>query len=200
VARPRKEPLEKMRLKILNAARQVMIQKGYQDFRMHDVAAVANLASGTLYLYFKDKVELFAWVFIDLLDQLDKNMAEASKITDGLAALKKMAYEGLAFIDRHQNFLFQFTGEHPALLESEAGIKLRDRFIKHLKTLGQAIDRAVKGKQLRACNREFASLYFSFLLRIFMIDKILHRRKDPLVGKAEDLIDLFLNGLGRKTE
>lgn len=198
MARPRKESPEAMRSRILDAARHVLVQKGYQDFRISEVAQTAGLASGTLYLYFKDKVALYGGVFMDLLDQLDTRVANILEHQKGLKALKEMAHDGLSFIEHYRDFLFQFTGEHPALSESKVGLALQARFVKHLKLLGKVIRQAVKDGHLRPCNPEFAAIYFSFLFRMFMIDKIIHKRTWHLNNKTDEFIQLFLNGLGRR--
>lgn len=87
MSRPRTETPEVRRRKILDATREILIEKGYQDFRMSDVAQHAHIAAGTLYLYFKDKIDVFAWVFIDLLDRLDARMNQAARGMKGLKAV-----------------------------------------------------------------------------------------------------------------
>ncbi len=198
MARPRKEPLEVMRSKILDAARHVLLQKGYQDFRISDVAERAGLASGTLYLYFKDKIALYGGVFLDLLDRLDQRFLKILEEESGLKALRSMAHEGLSFIDENEDFLFQFTGEHPALMQTEFGQILQKRFLSHLQIISRAIKQAVQDGCIRPCNLEFASIHFSFLYRMFMIDKIVNQKKSLLSRKTDEFINLFLYGLGQE--
>ncbi len=90
-----------MRSKILESARDTMIRMGYQDFHMGDVAKKAGLASGTLYLYFKDIVSLFAGVFMDLLDQLDGRLLKIIQKKSGLDSLGEMAEEPQTGFARH---------------------------------------------------------------------------------------------------
>lgn len=53
-----KERVE-MRSKILDAAKLVFIDKGYYQTSMRNIAETAGCSAGTIYLYFKDKDELF---------------------------------------------------------------------------------------------------------------------------------------------
>lgn len=198
MARPRSLPPEVRRTKILDAARAVMIKKGYQDFRVADVAKEAGIASGTVYLYFKDKDEVFAEVFTDLLGRLDQRIQEETEELKGLEALRKTAYAILTFVDEYQDFLFQFTGEHPALMTSEAGQRLRERYAAHLQGLAARVKECVKRGELRNFNISIGSIYLSFLARMFMINKILTQTKQPLNARTPELMDLFLNGLGKK--
>lgn len=48
--------------KILEAARSVFAEKGYHDARMEDIAELVGVSKRTLYLYFKNKEELFATI------------------------------------------------------------------------------------------------------------------------------------------
>ena len=49
--------------KIIEAAQALLIENNYHDINMSGVAKAANLAKGTVYLYFKTKEELFLAVF-----------------------------------------------------------------------------------------------------------------------------------------
>ena len=48
---------------IINAAETLLMQKGYYDINMNEIARTANLAKGTVYLYFQTKEELFLTLF-----------------------------------------------------------------------------------------------------------------------------------------
>lgn len=45
--------------KIIEAAQELLMARGFYDINMNDVARAAGLAKGTVYLYFKTKEELF---------------------------------------------------------------------------------------------------------------------------------------------
>ncbi len=53
--------------KILRAATEVFANKGYFAARMTDVAKQAEVADGTLYLYFEGKEHLLLSIFDDVL-------------------------------------------------------------------------------------------------------------------------------------
>ncbi|WP_247658581.1 TetR/AcrR family transcriptional regulator [Aquabacter sp. L1I39] len=48
------------RRQILNGARQVFFERGFDAASMGDIARAAGVSKGTLYVYFEDKVDLFA--------------------------------------------------------------------------------------------------------------------------------------------
>lgn len=51
-----------MRAKLLAAARQVFAQQGYHEASIAEITALADVAVGTFYLYFRDKDEAFQMV------------------------------------------------------------------------------------------------------------------------------------------
>jgi len=77
--------------RILRAATEVFAVKGYFEARMTDVAKQAEVADGTLYLYFDGKEHLLLSIFDDVLGRfihrLEEEMAE---LDDPLAKLRVM--------------------------------------------------------------------------------------------------------------
>lgn len=61
---------EAMRLRILDAAMACFLRQGYHDTKMTDVARAADLAKGTLYLYFKGKDALTLALITRYFDDL----------------------------------------------------------------------------------------------------------------------------------
>src|SRR5512142_2885122 len=86
VTRPRRtsRPVaaEDKRDRILLAAIQVFARRGFFNAQVADVARVAGVAAGTVYLYFRNKDHLLTSIF-------DRTMREA--IDDGRAALAGIA-------------------------------------------------------------------------------------------------------------
>jgi AcrR family transcriptional regulator len=67
---------------ILEAALEVFASRGYSAARLDDVAAGAGISKGTLYLYFKNKEELFKAV---VRHHILANLAEAETLVQGSA-------------------------------------------------------------------------------------------------------------------
>lgn len=63
----KKREREARRQEIMIAARRVFTQKGYERATMEDIAREAELSPGTLYLYFKNKDELYASLSLRVL-------------------------------------------------------------------------------------------------------------------------------------
>ena len=61
---------ELRRRQIMNAARKVFSCKGFAKTTMEDIAREAELSPGTLYLYFRNKDELYASLSVEVLEHL----------------------------------------------------------------------------------------------------------------------------------
>jgi AcrR family transcriptional regulator len=70
--RPKFTPQYKteLREKIMQSAMENFAEKGFDRTRMEDIAAAAGLAKGTLYLYFKNKEDLFYAICDHNLEEL----------------------------------------------------------------------------------------------------------------------------------
>jgi AcrR family transcriptional regulator len=69
--RERKErEKERRRQQIMVAAKRVFSEKGFNKATMEDIATEAELSPGTLYLYFKNKEELYASLSLRILQYL----------------------------------------------------------------------------------------------------------------------------------
>jgi len=66
-ASKRREASEQRRQAILDAALEVFSVDGFAAARLDDVAAKAGVAKGTIYLFFKDKENLFEQILINAL-------------------------------------------------------------------------------------------------------------------------------------
>jgi AcrR family transcriptional regulator len=66
----RQREKERRRQQIIVAAKRVFVEKGYSRATMENIAKEAELSAGTLYLYFRNKSELWAALSIRVLQYL----------------------------------------------------------------------------------------------------------------------------------
>jgi AcrR family transcriptional regulator len=93
---------EQRRQQIMVAAKKLFASKGFNRATIEDIAKEAELSAGTLYLYFKNKDELFAGLSIKILryliTRLEKLCAERDLTSNQrLSALKDVLYDACAF-------------------------------------------------------------------------------------------------------
>jgi AcrR family transcriptional regulator len=89
---------ERRRQQIIVAAKRVFSDKGFNKATMEDIAKEAELSPGTLYLYFKNKEELYASLSLRILQYLHIRVSHVHKEpdlnpVDKLDALMKAMYD-----------------------------------------------------------------------------------------------------------
>ena len=72
---------ERRRQQIMVAAKRVFSDKGFSKATMEDIAQEAELSPGTLYLYFKNKEELYASLSLRILQYLHIRVTHVNKET-----------------------------------------------------------------------------------------------------------------------
>jgi len=89
---------ERRRQQIIVAAKRVFSEKGFNKATMEDIAKEAELSPGTLYLYFKNKEELYASLSLRILQYLHIRVTHVNKETalspdQKLSALMEAMYD-----------------------------------------------------------------------------------------------------------
>lgn len=79
---------ERRRQQIIVAAKRVFSDKGFNKATMEDIAKEAELSPGTLYLYFKNKEELYASLSLRILQYLHIRVSHVNK--EGLEPVAKL--------------------------------------------------------------------------------------------------------------
>lgn len=93
-SRTRRQRVEERELAIIAAARDAFIANGFDGARIAEIARNADVAEGTIYLYFENKNALLTAVLRQFYDDLTAGAAE------GVDALGD-TYERLQFLARH---------------------------------------------------------------------------------------------------
>ena len=71
---------ESRRQQIMVAAKKIFTEKGFNRATMDDIANEAELSPGTLYLYFKNKEELYASLSLRILQYLQQKIEHVNDI------------------------------------------------------------------------------------------------------------------------
>ncbi len=97
---------DEMRLRILNAAQKLFLEKGFEKTSIRNIADKIEYSAGTIYLYFKDKNELLFHLHVQAFEGLVK---ELSGITPHEKAIDRLEDMGRHYI--------KFAFENPELYE-----------------------------------------------------------------------------------
>mgnify|MGYP000615831664 CR=1 FL=1 len=89
--------------KILKAAIKVFAEKGFYNSRVAEIAKEANVADGTIYLYFKNKDDILISLFEEEFGQIVENARkELEKEKDPLQKIRRFAIMHLSIVFKQQ--------------------------------------------------------------------------------------------------
>ena len=105
IAQRKEREKELRRESILQAAEQIILQKGHEKLHMDEVAERAELSKGTLYLYFNSKTELIVGIVHKAMAILDHTFSEViTRDLTGIEIIHQLAKEYLVFAERHPEY------------------------------------------------------------------------------------------------
>jgi TetR/AcrR family fatty acid metabolism transcriptional regulator len=88
--------------KILQAAIKVFSEKGFYNSRVSEIAKEANVADGTIYLYFKNKDDILISLFEEEFGKVVRDMRAAlAQEKDALQKIKRFAITHLSIVSKH---------------------------------------------------------------------------------------------------
>ncbi len=150
---------EEKRRRILQAALHHFAARGYRGTVIDDIAQDAGTAKGTLYLYFRDKEDLYHRAVLHVLDMLQQRIqAEVGPTMGPEEVLRTVARCQLELFCDHPDyirlFLAMFAGGTPAIAERLLA-SLQDRRRQLVDGLLQVMER---GKREGTFRRDVESL------------------------------------------
>lgn len=182
---------------ILEAARRLLIKRGFRDIVLDDVAHEAGVAKGTLFLYYKSKEELFAAALTDLVEGLGLELAALAKTgLKGREMLVAAARVVLNHFDHSRDFMAQFsTGRLPGC-GARSGEKMKESIRTNHGHVRAILALSSKDEARSIPDRDFAAAAFIGLCRSAMMSKIVHSHDRPLEKEADRIVAFFLSGSG----
>ena len=98
----KKRERERRRQQIIVAAKRVFSERGFSRATMADIAREAELSPGTLYLYFKNKDELYASLSLRILQYMNIRLEDVKKEQDSnsrqkIVSIKEALYDVYQF-------------------------------------------------------------------------------------------------------
>lgn len=183
---------------ILRAAVKVFARHGYFQSQVADVARVAGVAAGTVYLYFRSKDDLLVSIFERTMkDAIDEGRAALAGVPDPEARLRRIARLHLERLGRDRELAVVVQ------VELRQSIKFMERFSSsYLQDYLTIIRRAIADGQdagtfRRDVNANTAAKVFFGALDEMATNWMLSRRKYDLAAEADVVVDLLIGGLGR---
>src|SRR5262245_13907591 len=181
---------------ILRAATRVFARNGFFQSQVADVARVAGVAAGTVYLYFHGKDDLLVSIFErtmrDAIATARTALEGVDDVRDRLLLIARLHLERLGR-DRDLAVVFQ--------VELRQSTKFMERFSAtyvqdYLKLIRETIAAGQQAGVLRdTVSATTASKVFFGALDEMATNWIISKRKYALAPLATEVVDLFVNGV-----
>lgn len=184
---------------ILRAATRVFAESGYFNSKVADIARVAGVADGTVYLYFKSKEDILHSIFErNTSEAIREGQEELAKISDPREKLRRIARHHLERLGSDRDLAVVFQVElrgSTKFMEafSAAGLAEYLHLIREVFEEGQRA--GLFRKELNA--KLVAKILFGALDEM-ATNWILSKRRYKLAPMADEVLDIFLNGVSAR--
>jgi len=188
---------------ILDAAERVFAGKDYHDATLDEIAGVAGISKAALYLYFKNKIDLFLSVVERKLSELNKVVAESTAdCIDPVSAIKRLITNELDFFSDNAAFFKAFYAQRSDIQfraqvgEDEIQERVMPLVLAKVNAIAQVIKRGQEnGVFQQSVNEREAAFMFISLIKTGVFLEILEPGHVVLTDKAELVERIFLEGL-----
>jgi len=193
------------RQQIMNAAKRVFSEKSFNQATMEDIAREAELSPGTIYLYFKNKEELFASLSLRILQYMNIRLAHVHdekglEPEEKIKLLKDVLYEVYEFDPLVLINMFH-------LQSSETLKNLSPKLLSDIKDLSRSSFRSIakifeegikKGKFIDRHPVALADIVWALFSGVVLWEeskRLINSQKDFLKSTLEIAFEIFGHGI-----
>ncbi|SLN12737.1 Fatty acid metabolism regulator protein [Falsiruegeria litorea R37] len=161
----RKTPLQpRARAKveeILAASRQVLVERGFENFTTNHVADAVGCRIGTVYRYFAHKDDIYRRLYDEwLAEEKRVNMQALEDLTEPMNAADLVAFLFRRHISEHTAF------DHALAVELTKAMMMNDRIREADKSYEADIVNTVRDNVLAYSNQQFSPMQIKFAMRL----------------------------------
>lgn len=180
---------------ILQAALKVFSKYGYNKTTIEDIAKELSMTKGNLYLYFKDKKDLYEKAVAFGLRRWQKSAHEAIDANaDPATQIVQFAINGWLYLSKDiemQNIIVNDPDVFPLFPEEDHYYKIN---IDSMNLLKELLNKGIRAKQIRSdldidyTTQLLYSIYVMFVIRTYVkpetssIDKLIDTAREVILG------------------
>jgi AcrR family transcriptional regulator len=183
---------------IVAAAKSVFAAKGFADATVDEIAQVAGMAKGTLYLYYRSKRAIYLAAvrngLEELLGRLREQLEAASTIEDKIRAFVRTR---LAYFDEHADFFRIYYSEFATVLSALPASQrfVREMYLEQIEMLAAALRDAPDREAMRPLDPGAVALVIGELTRGLNGERALRGSTRSVEEDVAFVFDLVWNGL-----
>ena len=178
---------------ILAAARTVFAEQGYSQACMRDIARVAGMSVGGLYIYFHNKEDLFQTFMLEWMNNLNDRTHEAlTSLSDPVEAISAFITISIEFARTNKEMIILQGREWGVTFGTDLK---KDFFAERRSIIAAIIKKGIETGDFAQCDADRASNVIFNMLRGFVISMVID---EDALFPAEDCVNLVVKGLLRR--
>jgi len=188
-----------IREKIIRSALKIFAQKGFFKTTVDDIAQATGVAKGTVYLYFKNKEDLYVATIDESFSRATATLAAIeAKATKPSEKMEEIANYFIEYIKHLKTTYMLFTFEN---------INLKGKTLKQMHTviepkiqamiqiISNIIKSGIQNNEFRKVDPKVAALYFISTIRAIFLS---HFYVSRVSFKTDTVLRLFFEGLKKR--
>lgn len=133
IAERKQEEKQEMHKRILDAARKIFLDKGYEKTSMRNIASEINYSPGMIYFHFKDKSEIFHELHKEGFRLLLAQLKILDNVADPFERLKAVGRVFIKFAQDNKDYYnLMFIVDEPSKTSTGEGFQIAKEAITHL--------------------------------------------------------------------
>ena len=200
LGRTKKDVLSEFRKsELLNAARAVFGKKGFHEASIEEIAEMAEVAKGTVYLYYKSKNDLYLEALRfgigSLVNELKKRADSAGSCLETLRLLTRTK---IVFFEENRDFFRIYYSELGKLPAHPAGLTLvRDLYTEQAEVFQRVLRQGIKRREVRPLDIEKTAFAIADLTRGIAMQRLLGMSSTRLEDDVEFIVNVIWKGIAR---
>jgi AcrR family transcriptional regulator len=187
------------RNELLTAARAIFSKKGFHEATIDDVAEAADVAKGTVYLYYKSKRDLYLEALRYGIESLNRELnikaAEPGSCRDKLRIL---AATKMAFFEENREFFNIYYSELGKLPSHPAGLDLvKDLYFAQSKIFARLLQEGIRRREIRKMNVEKTAFAIADLTRDVTTQRVLGFSRTTMKNDIDFVVDFIWKGISK---
>jgi len=187
--------------RILTTAMRLFARKGFFETTVDEICRSAKIAKGTVYLYFKDKSDIYIAIMENQLNSALKDLAEVN--SKNLTSMEKLRFIAQGWlihsVEFHRLFPMISMENINQALKLMKGIKQRvfPIIYRIVSEIAKIIKEGIEKGDFKRVNPQLSALYFLNTIRTPFLVSFFTKEKIPCY---DEILELFFNGLINKKE
>ena len=187
-----------METTIAQVAKAVFAERGYQQATLEEIAQRAGMSKATIYLYYKNKDNLFLQVVEKLVETAIAETTQAAEAPGApLDKLARLVCGKMAFYEHEREFFRIYLNEKHGL---EVAPKdphkrlLRHMYLQGVDMLARVLQEGIDAGVLRPMETRRLAFFLQEMMSTVLGQRIQGKAKTSVEEDAKQLLDLFLHG------